>query len=61
MDKLDAKALEDIDVLVAFCAKSERNMELMQMFTRAAYLAEIPGVAAVFRKRLDEEKRKTRS
>ena len=58
MAKLDTKALEDIDILAAFCAESERNHELMQIMTRFMYIAKIPGASAVFKKRLAEEKRR---
>lgn len=58
MARLDAKALEDIDIIAAFCAESERNHEIIEIVTRFMYVAKIPGAAAVFRKRLDEEKRR---
>lgn len=56
MAKLDAKALEDIDILAAFCAESERNHKIVQIMTRFMYIAKIPGAAAVFKKRLQELK-----
>jgi hypothetical protein len=58
MASLDAKALEDIDIIAAFCAESERNHEIIQIVTRFMVIAKIPGAAAVFKKRLAEEKRR---
>ena len=57
MAELNQKALKEIDILAEFCAKSEQNLELIQMVTRFMYVAQIPGAAAVLRKRVDEEKK----